>query len=219
MKTEDAIFYAVLIRSKDRFLVCRLLNGDRGVPGNYHFPGGSAKSEKAIFSQAKATIKAKYGADIVPFAKLSVSTFLLGDGSVQTIVPVFAKEVTPLRFSPELVSARFAGIDEIDSLPFDYGDRFLFRKGEAYYDVVTKGQRKIPLSVADAQKVLSMEESIRYFGKRIPKERVKEFRLCIVAEVPYSKILECYLMMLEESKLDYNEYLSFVRAKKASYAE
>ena len=219
MKSQDAIFYAVLIRSKDRFLICRVLNGDRGVPGNYHFPGGSAKGEKGIFSQVKATIKAKYGADIAPFAKLSASSFLLGDGSVQTIVPIFAKEVTPLRFTPDLVSSRFAGIDEIDSLPFDYGDRFLFRKGEAYYDVLTSGQRRTPLSVADAQKVLSMEESIRYFGKRIPKERVKEFRLCLVAEVPYSKILECYLMMLEESKLDYNEYLSFVRAKRASYAE
>lgn len=219
MKSQDAIFYAVLIRSKDRFLICRVLNGDRGVPGNYHFPGGSAKSERGLFSQAKATIKAKYGADIVPFAKLSASSFLLGDGTLQTIVPIFAKEVTPLRFSPDLVSARFAEIHEIDSLPFDYGDRFLFRKGEAYYDVLTKGTRKTPLSVADAQKVLSMEESIRYFGKRIPKERVTEFRLCTVADVPYSKVLECYLMMLEECKLDYNEYLSFVRAKRASYAE
>lgn len=219
MKNDALPYFACLIRSNGGFLLCRFLDGSSGVPGNYHFPGGQLKSIRDVQKQAVSIIKAKYGGDIEVFAKLAPSRFLLGDGKIESVILLFARELTPLVFRPGVLSSAFLTKKGIENEPLDYADRFLFRKGEAYYPVVKAPIRVTPLSVENAKKAMSMEESLSYFGKRIPKQRAAEFRLSLTREVPYEAVLDCYKLLLEECKLDYNEYLSFVKAKRASYAE
>ncbi|MCR5491987.1 MAG: hypothetical protein K6F32_07665 [Bacilli bacterium] len=217
MKINDAthIFVAALIHSSGRFLLCRKLDSGKGIPTPYHFPGGQISEGGSVEEKAKRLLEVKYNAQVRFTYRLTPSFDIRSDGARDVMIPLICEESTPLRFPPEMVGHVFVGKENIDALPIDSLDRFVLRKAIAYMPALRAPQRTSPLTVAEAQKVASMEDCLEFFENRVPKEKKNEFTYVIRRQVPYSLISECFFLLLEECRLSYQEYLEFTRIRKA----
>lgn len=215
LSNETHNYVAALIHSSGRFLLCRKLDAGKGIPGPYHFPGGEFGEVAGLEEKAKRLIKVKYASDVRFTYRLTPTVELSTNGSRSIMYPLICEEITPLRFPPDSVGHLFVGKENIDQVAIDFLDKFVLRKAIAYMPALRAPLRKEPLPVSEALKVASMEDALEYFENRIPKEKRNEFTFVIRRQVPYEVISECFFLLLEESRLSYQEYLDFTRIRKA----